>query len=398
MNKNKITVLGIETSCDDTSMAVISGDKETFLSSSPYPSSLSSPSFPQIRAHLSFNHEKVLAHFGGIVPEVAARNHMYKLMPLLKEVLKEANINLRNSNEIDIIAVTTHPGLLGPLLTGLNLAKTLSLLLERPIFPVNHLYAHLEAIHLHDNVSYPYLGLLVSGGHSIYFLVRSSIDFCVIGSTIDDAAGEAFDKGGRLMGLPYPSGRIIDDLAKEGDPLRFEFPVGLKGKNSANLSYSGTKTSLKNFLQENPSMILKTSAAEGTVTFSQDMKDLCASYQRSIVMALKEKLYVALEMAQNMIAQKNELGEMELPIVIGGGVAANGYLRKVFSESFDKDSNVEGTNKGTRVHFVLPKYCTDNGAMIANYALRNYQLNIPYPKSLEIDARGRFIEKTSFIS
>ncbi|MBF0360187.1 MAG: tRNA (adenosine(37)-N6)-threonylcarbamoyltransferase complex transferase subunit TsaD [Oligoflexia bacterium] len=363
---NRITVLGIETSCDDTSMAIIKGDKEDFFS-------------PQILSHLSFNHEKVLAHFGGVVPEVAARNHMEKIMPLLREVLKDADFSNEKISEIDLIAVTTYPGLLGPLLTGLNVAKTLSLLLEKPIFSVNHLYAHLEAIHLHDRVCYPYLGVLVSGGHSIYFLVKSSLDFCVLGSTIDDAAGEAFDKGGRLMGLPYPSGRLIDDLAKEGNPLRYDFPIGLRGKNSANLSYSGTKTSIKNFLLENPSILPQSS----TGPYSQDLKDLCASYQRSIVMALEEKLHVALKMVEDVID-----GEKLLPIVVGGGVAANGYLRKIFNESFGQD----------RVHFVLPKYCTDNGAMVANYALRNYQQATPYPQSLEIDAKGRFIEKKDFIS
>ncbi|MEX1099968.1 MAG: tRNA (adenosine(37)-N6)-threonylcarbamoyltransferase complex transferase subunit TsaD, partial [Bacteriovoracaceae bacterium] len=205
----KKIVLGIETSCDDTSIGILEKSSEGV----------------NILSHKTFDQEEVLKTWGGVVPEIDARNHLQKLAPLLKITTEEAKIE---AQEIDLIGVTSTPGLLGPLLTGLNAAKTLSMLIKKPIYPVNHLYAHLEAVHLTEKVSYPYLGLLISGGHSLFFLVSSSRDFRVLGSSIDDAAGEAFDKGGKLLDLGYPAGRIIDSLAKWGDPTAHEFPIGLK--------------------------------------------------------------------------------------------------------------------------------------------------------------------------
>lgn len=346
-------ILGIETSCDDTSVAVLKGDPN-------------SGETPEVLAFELFSQEQMLAQWGGVVPEIASRNHLDKLAPLLKTTIEKAGVTL---SDIDLIGVTTFPGLLGPLLTGLNAAKTISLLKKVDIFAVNHLFAHLEAVHLSHEVSYPYIGLLVSGGHSLYTLVRASDDVEVLGSTIDDAAGEAYDKGGKLMGLGYPAGRIIDDLAKEGDHTRFEFPVGLKGSKDCNLSFSGVKTALRTFLDKNPDYYVKSPE-----DINQDTKDICASYQHAIVSALKLKLRYAIEKA-------GELGLKNLPIVVGGGVACNSYLRKVLKEKYQK------------VYFVEPKYCTDNGAMIANYAYRNFDKRIEYPETLGIDARSRFINK-----
>ena len=162
---------------------------------------------------------------GWCCPRDRVRNHLEKIAPLLESCLEKANTKL---SEIDQVGVTTHPGLLGPLLTGLNAAKTISLINKLPINPVNHLFAHLEAIHLTEEVSYPYVGLLFSGGHSLFALVESPLKMRVLAGTKDDAAGEAFDKGGKMLGLAYPAGKIIDDLAKEGDNTKYEFPIGLK--------------------------------------------------------------------------------------------------------------------------------------------------------------------------
>lgn len=349
-----ITVLGIETSCDDTSIAVLRGSKNKLMTS------------PEILAFESFSQEKMLSEWGGVVPEIASRNHLDKIVPLLKSVLKNADVQLK---DIDLIGVTTFPGLLGPLLTGLNTAKTVSMLHKTSVVPVNHLFAHLEAIHLTEEVSYPYLGLLVSGGHSLYTIISSPTDIEILGSTLDDAAGEAFDKGGKLIGLGYPAGKLIDDLAKNGDPKKHEFPIGLKGSGDCNLSYSGVKTSLRTFLEKNPEFI-KTDDRE----FNQNDYDLYASYQHAIVGALKLKLRYAIK------AVKERFGK-ELPIVVGGGVACNSYLRKVLNENYKN------------VHFVAPKFCTDNGAMIANYALRTQSEAVSYPDSLSLDARSRFVKK-----
>jgi N6-L-threonylcarbamoyladenine synthase len=337
--KEKI-ILGIETSCDDTSIALIKGDPDRLSAT------------PTVLSHQSFSQETMLARWGGVVPEIAARNHLEKITPLLESCFQEAHISI---DQVDLVAVTTHPGLLGPLLTGINCAKTISMVNELPIRPVNHLFAHLEAIHLTTPIAYPYMGVLVSGGHSMYVKVSSPMDFEIIGSTLDDAAGEAFDKGGKLLGLGYPAGRIIDDLAKKGDKTKHQFPISMLDSGDANLSFSGVKTSLRNFIDSNVPFV---------------MENVCASYQEAIVEALSRKLKKALEITGG-----------KMPIVVGGGVACNSRLREILNDNY-KD-----------VHFVAPKFCTDNGAMIANYALRTFAHGIPFPECLSLDARGQFVSK-----
>ncbi len=344
-------VLGIETSCDDTSIGILAQDNGK----------------TEVLAHKTFGQEEILKTWGGVVPEIAARNHLQKLVPLLRSTTEKAKIEL---SDVDLIGVTAVPGLLGPLLTGLNAAKTMAMIAQKPIMPVNHLYAHLEAIHLTEEVKYPYLGLLISGGHSIFFLVKSSQDFQVLGSTIDDAAGEAFDKGGKLMGLGYPAGKIIDDIAKEGNSQAFEFPIGLKSSADCRLSFSGLKTSMRVFLEKNPSIANDHS--------SDEFKDLCASYQNAIVSALKLKTRYAYKKIVELGFPK------DLPLIVGGGVACNSAIRKALMQTYKN------------VKFVDPKYCADNGAMIANYALINSDKAIPFPECLDLDARGRFIDKKEF--
>jgi N6-L-threonylcarbamoyladenine synthase len=351
-------ILGIETSCDDTSISLVRGAIDS-----------DGRSCAEVLVHNKFSQEILLKRWGGIVPEIAARNHLAKLAPLLQDCFEQASIT---PSQVDAIGVTTHPGLLGPLLTGLNAAKTLSLLHQKPLVSVNHLYAHLEAIHLTDEVSYPYLGLLVSGGHSIFFLVESVTSFKILGGTIDDAAGEAFDKGGKLLGLGYPAGVIIDRYASWGDQNKYAFPIGMKQDTTPTMSFSGVKTAARVFKEKNADKF-KESYPE---FFEKDpneqfLYDVCASYQKAIVDALSLKLKRA-----------KELIDMDLPIVVGGGVACNSALRR------------EIKMKHKNVHFVKPEFCTDNGAMIANYALRNLANAVAFPDCLELDARGRFIQKT----
>ena len=343
---NEKLILGIETSCDDTSIAILKGKPEDLSTK------------PTLLAHQSFSQELILQKWGGVVPEIAARNHLEKLTPILVAALKEADIKI---SDIDLVAVTTHPGLLGPLLTGINCAKTIALLNKLPIVSVNHLYAHLEAVHLTAEVSYPYLGLLVSGGHSIYFLVRSSLDFEILGNSIDDAAGEAFDKGGKLLGIGYPAGKIIDDKALLGNPSKYKFPISMLDSGDATLSFSGVKTSLRNFIEDHPDKDFL-------------IEDVCASYQYAIVEALSRKLKAAQHIAHAKCG-------FDLPIVVGGGVACNSALRKTLSANFSS------------VHFVAPKFCTDNGAMIAHYAFRTYHQALPFPDCLLLDAKGQFVSK-----
>lgn len=348
----EVNVLGIETSCDDTSIAVIRG-----LPGYQHTST------PKLLTHQVFSQEKILAPWGGVIPEIAARNHLEKITPLLNHVFQEAKLDLE---DIDLISVTTHPGLLGPLLTGLNAAKSLCLLAQKPLLPVNHLYAHIEAIHLTEKIQYPYLGVLVSGGHSLFLLFKNSNEIDILGSTIDDAAGEAFDKGGKLMGLGYPAGKIIDEQAKQGDSSRFNFPIGLKDQKDAMMSFSGLKTSLRQLLEKNPQL-----------KETETLPDLCASYQKAIVDAIEIKLAFAIEKAKS-------LTNNPLPIVLGGGVACNSGLRERLSEKYPD------------IKIVKPVFCTDNGAMIANYGLRHLSRGIPFPKCLDVDAKGRFIDKKQY--
>ena len=336
-------ILGIETSCDDTSIAILRGN----------PDDLNTP--PQLLAHHSFSQEMMLAKWGGVVPEIAARNHLEKIAPLIKTAFDDAKIKVE---EVDLVGVTTHPGLLGPLLTGINCAKTIALMHQKPVNSINHLYAHLEAIHLSTPIAYPYVGLLVSGGHSMYLKVTGPTEFEILGNTIDDAAGEAFDKGGKLLGLGYPAGRIIDDLAKSGDAKKYKFPISMLDSGDATLSFSGVKTALRNFIEANTESVFK-------------MEDVCASYQEAIVEALNKKLSKAIEIS----------GLKNPRIVVGGGVACNSALRNKLKNNYE------------HVHFVEPRFCTDNGAMIANYALRTYYHSLSFPDCLSLDARGQFVSK-----
>jgi N6-L-threonylcarbamoyladenine synthase len=263
------------------------------------------------------------------------------------------------------VAVTTHPGLVGSLLTGINLAKTFALIQELPIVPVNHLFAHLEAIHLTEKVSYPYLGLLVSGGHTAFMLVKSSTEMEVLGSTLDDAAGEAFDKGGKLLGVGYPAGRIIDDLAKTGDRKKYDFPISYMRDRPGKMSFSGLKTSLRVRVEK-----------MGEEETKKELPHLCASYQEAIVETLKIKCEEVITKLLN-----EDLRKFEMPIVIGGGVACNSRLREVMKARFKN------------VHVVKPIYCTDNAGMVAHYASLVPQNRVEFPECLSLDAQSRFVEK-----
>lgn len=317
---------------------------------------------PRILSLNSYNQDFILEKWGGVVPELAARSHIKAIPPLLKVTFEEAGIS---PDDVTEVAVTTHPGLLGSLLTGINLAKTFALMKELPIVPVNHLFAHLEAIHLTEKVSYPYLGLLVSGGHTAFMWVKSSTEMDVLGSTLDDAAGEAFDKGGKLMGVGYPAGKIIDDLAKTGDRTKYEFPISYMRDRPGKMSFSGLKTSLRVRLEKMADEDKKKS-----------IPDMCASYQEAIVQTLKIKCEEVITKVLNL-----DLRTFDTPIVIGGGVACNSRLREVMSSRFKN------------VHVVKPMFCTDNAGMVAHYASLVPENSVPFPQCLSLDAQSRFVEK-----
>lgn len=333
----KRLILGIETSCDDTSVSMVEA-QDTEI---------------KVQVLHSLNSEKTLARWGGVVPEIAAREHVRVLAGLIELTVQDAGVSYKDISEI---AVTAQPGLIGALLTGLNAAKTLAWLHHKPITPVPHLWAHLEAIHLTEKVPYPYLGLLISGGHTLIVLVKNHETFEVLGQTLDDAAGEAFDKGGKLLGLGYPAGKIIDEKAKSGNPKAFEFPISYMRDRPGKMSFSGLKTALRVFHEKNP---------------GADIHDVCASYQHAIIMTLKDKMKEVMKLHRLQ----------ELPVVVGGGVACNSYLRQEFTRSFRHS------------YFVAPKYCTDNAAMIAFWAALNPQAIVAYPDCLNLDAKSKMIAK-----
>jgi N6-L-threonylcarbamoyladenine synthase len=318
-------ILSIESSCDETSAAVCRDGK--------------------ILSNYTAN-QKVHEKFGGVVPELASRAHMQHIVPVADAALKDSRCTL---NEIDAIAFTQSPGLIGSLLVGGQFAKSLSLALNKPLIAVHHMQAHVLANLIDDpKPSFPFLCLTVSGGHTQIVLCESPMKMKVIGETIDDAAGEAFDKTAKLLGLPYPGGPLIDKYAKEGNPNRFLFPEPQIA--DLNFSFSGLKTSILYFLQNAGKSNLYKEEFMATVQEKQqfikdNLADICASVQHRIITILLNKL----RKAAAQTGLKN--------ICLAGGVSANSGLRKLFEE--------EGKKNGWNTFIPAFEYCTDNAGMIA---------------------------------
>ena len=319
---DEIYILAIETSCDDTSIAVMRNNAvlSNIVSS-----------------------QQIHELFGGVVPELASREHDKLIVPVLREALNKSKISL---NQIDVIAYTRGPGLLGSLLVGSSFAKSLSLSLNIPLVEINHMHAHILSIFIEDNVDkpeFPFIALTVSGGHTQLVLVESPIKFTEIGTTLDDAAGEAFDKSGKILGLDYPAGPTIDKISKQGDPNRFVFT---KPKvKDLNFSFSGLKTNFKNFINSKSEDFIK-----------NNINHLCASLQHTIVEILIEKV---------LNAQKIHVIN---DFVVCGGVSANSYLRQKLLDL--KDSH--------DIKSYLPNvsYSTDNAAMIGVNAYYKFKHSI----------------------
>ncbi|MEJ7568581.1 MAG: tRNA (adenosine(37)-N6)-threonylcarbamoyltransferase complex transferase subunit TsaD [Gaiellaceae bacterium] len=314
-------ILGIETSCDETAAALVTVEGE-------------------IRSNVVASQADLHARYGGVVPEVASRRHLELVSPVIREALGEAGATL---DDVTSVAVTQGPGLIGALLVGLSAAKALAWARRLPLVPVDHLHGHVASLYLApEPVEPPFLCLLASGGHTLLLDVREYGGFEVLGTTVDDAAGEAFDKGARLLGLDYPGGAAIDRLANEGDPTAFSFPVArLDG---LDFSFSGVKTSLRYAVRDLDDALEERRA------------DLAASYQRAIVRALAERTLAAAE----------ESGHWTIAVV--GGVAANSELRAALPNA----------------RFAPLSLCTDNAAMIASAG--RYGRSLPYPRYLDLDA------------
>jgi N6-L-threonylcarbamoyladenine synthase len=305
------TILAIESSCDDTSAAVSKDGK--------------------ILANI-ISSQAVHEAWGGVVPELASRAHMKNIVVTVDTAMKKAGVTNR---ELDAIAFTRGPGLIGSLLVGVSFAKGLGQALNLPLIEVNHMQAHVMANFIDETPSFPHICLTVSGGHTQLLLVRGPLDMTLIGESLDDAAGEAFDKSAKILGLPYPGGPLVDKLAQLGDPLKFKFAKPqIEG---FDFSFSGLKTSILYFIQkqvrENPNFI------------AENLNDLCASIQKTIVDILLRKLEAA--------CLANDVKE----IALAGGVSANSELRRKFADL--------GVKHGWMTHIPKFEYCTDNAGMIA---------------------------------
>lgn len=333
-------ILGIETSCDETAVALVDHNKHI------------------IAHHISSQidlHQK----FGGVVPEVAARQHLLTLDPLIQQTFLDASLSFK---DLDAIAATTGPGLIGGLLVGATMAKTVALTHNLPFIAVNHLEAHALTARLTEEVAFPFLLLLVSGGHCQIIIAHDLGKYELLGETQDDAAGEAFDKVAKMLDLPYPGGPSVEKMALNGDPNRFSLPQPMKSAKHCDFSFSGLKTAV----------LYKLQALE-TVT-EQDKADICASFQAKATACLSDRLAKGIELARK---KQPDLKNC----VIAGGVAANQMIRQTLQktcETYNLDL------------FVPPvSLCTDNAAMIA-WAGMEYFMKNPKMNDMDVQPRPRW--------
>jgi N6-L-threonylcarbamoyladenine synthase len=323
-------ILGIETSCDETSAAVLRDGRE-ILSNVVYS-------------------QDIHSQYGGVVPEFASRDHIRNIVPVVKKSLKDAGIRL---SKVDVVAVTRGPGLIGALLVGLSFAKSIAYSLHIPFIAVNHLEGHIYANQLSNpELEPPVLGLIVSGGHTDLLIIKKRGEYQLLGSTLDDACGEAFDKVANLLGLSYPGGPEIEKLAKGGNPDAISFPLGRVKK--YDFSFSGLKTAILYYVKE----LSETKKVK-------QRQDIAASFQRTAITMLVKKVVKAVDDLKIM------------KVAISGGVASNGRLREMFSR--------EAKKRGFEVYFPHKELCTDNAAMIAACGYDHYKRGEVSPLTIKAE-------------
>lgn len=334
MGNGSLLILGIETSCDETSAAVVEDGK-------------------RILSNVIASQSDLHARFGGVVPEIASRAHLERMIPVLEEAMEVAGVSYR---DLSGIAVTRGPGLIGALLTGLSAAKALALCLNLPLLAVNHLEAHIHANYLeHPDLEPPFIAFVVSGGHTLLVYVHARRGYELMGQTLDDAAGEAFDKVARFLNLGYPGGPVIDRLSREGDPRAIPFPRALLDDGTYNFSLSGLKTAVINYVRR--------MEKEGKTI---NTPDLAASFQEAVVEVQVSKICRA---TREKRVKK---------VALAGGVAANTTLRERLHLSLKKE--------GATLYYPSPGLCMDNGAMVA--ALGYQMLKDGDIASLDVEAKS----------
>jgi N6-L-threonylcarbamoyladenine synthase len=324
------TVLGLETSCDETAAAVVRG-------AAPGPGTiLSNVVLSQIDAH---------APYGGVVPEIAARAHIEALDAIVEQAMAQAGIGFA---DLDAVAATAGPGLIGGVMVGLTTAKALALACAKPLVAVNHLEAHALTARLTDGADFPFLLLLISGGHCQLLAVEGVGRFTLYGTTIDDAVGEAFDKTAKLMGIAYPGGPNVERLARDGNPKRFALPRPMLGRAGSDFSFSGLKTAVRQIVREGGYQ-------------DSDAADLAASFQRSVIDSLIDRVTGAMRRFRHEHPQGREF-------IVAGGVAANGAIRDALAGL--------AAREGLQIKIPPPRLCTDNAAMVAWAGVERSQLGL----------------------
>ncbi|MHC4808646.1 MAG: tRNA (adenosine(37)-N6)-threonylcarbamoyltransferase complex transferase subunit TsaD [Planctomycetota bacterium] len=340
-----VNILGIETSCDETAAAVVADGRV-------------------VKSSVIASQTKLHEKYGGVVPEIASRAHIEKIYPVIAEVMEQGGVT---KDEIDAIAVANQPGLTIALIVGVTAAKTLAFVWEKPLIAINHLHAHLQsAVMNNENLSLPAVALIVSGGHTCLYDYRSPLEPRLLGSTIDDAAGEAFDKVATILKLPYPGGPSIEKAARSGNPKAVKFPRSLLGKDSLDFSFSGIKTAVLYYCRGQD---MKGENKVDSMS-KQQIADIAASFQAAVIDVLVTKTQRAAE----KIGAKT--------VLLGGGVAANSKLRTALQRMCE-------ASVPTKKLFVAPKqYCTDNAVMVASLAYYKYKAGLFADLTLEPKATG----------
>lgn len=313
--KRPFLVLGIETSCDETAAAIVSSDAKI----------MGQELYSQILIH---------KQYGGVVPEVSARKHLLTLPQAITELFEKSNLTI---SDIDAIAVTAGPGLIGGLIVGISVAKGIALAAGKPCLPINHLMGHALAARLEHEADFPYLLLLISGGHCQLVVVSSPLQYSILGETLDDSVGEAFDKFARMLGLGYPGGAMVESLARSGNPLAIDFPKPFYKQKNCSFSFSGLKTSAKRYIDRHRE--------------NMRVEDVCASFQHAIALILADRLMQAIL----CITSKSQI--MPKSVVVSGGVASNMYILSTLRKAAHK--------YGLGLLHPRSNLCTDNAVMIA---------------------------------
>lgn len=345
MKCESVNILGIETSCDETAAAVVANGRV-------------------VKSSVVASQTKLHEKYGGVVPEVASRAHIEKIYPVIAEAMERAGVTKDN---INAIAIANQPGLSIALVVGVTAAKTLSFTWEKPLIAINHLHAHLQSAMLsEEDLQLPAVALIVSGGHTSLFDCQSPLELTLLGSTIDDAAGEAFDKVATILNLPYPGGPSIEKIAKQGDPNAIDFPRSMLGPDSLDFSFSGIKTAVLYYCRGQD---MKGEDKVDSMS-EQEIADIAASFQRAVIDVLVKKT----RRAADRIGAKT--------ILLGGGVAANSSLREALEQLCNS------TTPAKKFLAAPKQYCTDNAVMVASLAYHKFKAGIFADLTLEPQATG----------